>query len=131
MNVREIELSAGTIEYTDTGGDGPVIVLLHGLLMDATLWDNVIGGLASPRRVWGGEPAGAACMAAALDADAPVTVPVSIQISTLGVPRVSAALLDEVRGRVSGMMRVTDEQSLQAAVTLIEQAQVWAKPAAG
>jgi hypothetical protein len=31
----EIELSAGTIEYTDTGGAGPVIVLLHGLLMDA------------------------------------------------------------------------------------------------
>ena len=28
----EIELSAGTIEYEDTGGDGaPVVVLLHGL----------------------------------------------------------------------------------------------------
>ncbi len=37
----QIELSAGTIEYTDTGGGGPVIVLLHGLLMDATLWDEV------------------------------------------------------------------------------------------
>ena len=36
----EIELSAGTIEYTDTGGAGPVIVLLHGLLMDASLWDE-------------------------------------------------------------------------------------------
>jgi pimeloyl-ACP methyl ester carboxylesterase len=28
----QIELSAGTIDYTDTGGGGPVIVLLHGLL---------------------------------------------------------------------------------------------------
>ena len=27
--MREIELSAGTIEYEDTGGDGPVFVLLH------------------------------------------------------------------------------------------------------
>ena len=40
----EIELSAGIIDYTDTGGGGPVIVLLHGLLMDAGLWDDVITG---------------------------------------------------------------------------------------
>ncbi len=30
-----IELSAGTIEYEDTGGEGPAIVLLPGLMMDA------------------------------------------------------------------------------------------------
>jgi pimeloyl-ACP methyl ester carboxylesterase len=41
-----IELSSGTIEYTDTGGDGPVLVLLHGLMMDASLWDEVIARLA-------------------------------------------------------------------------------------
>ena len=46
----QIELSAGTIEYTDTGGGGPVIVLLHGLLMDATLWDEVIAALAPGHR---------------------------------------------------------------------------------
>jgi pimeloyl-ACP methyl ester carboxylesterase len=40
--MREIELSAGTIEYEDTGGDGPTIVLLHGFLMDASLWDGPI-----------------------------------------------------------------------------------------
>ena len=34
----DVELSAGTIEYQDTGGDGPVVVLLHGLIMDHTLW---------------------------------------------------------------------------------------------
>lgn len=33
-----VELTAGTIEYADTGA-GPVVVLLHGLLMDQTLWD--------------------------------------------------------------------------------------------
>lgn len=41
----EIELSTGTIEYEDTGENGPVIVLLHGLAMDGTLWRNVVGNL--------------------------------------------------------------------------------------
>ena len=46
----QIELSAGTIEYEDTGGDGPTLVLLHGLLMDASLWDNVIADLSGDHR---------------------------------------------------------------------------------
>jgi pimeloyl-ACP methyl ester carboxylesterase len=46
----EIELSAGTIEYTDTGGTGPVIVLLHGLMMDASLWDGPVAELAAGYR---------------------------------------------------------------------------------
>ena len=50
MGMREIELSAGTIEYQDTGGDGPVLVLLHGLLMDASLWDDVIAELSAGYR---------------------------------------------------------------------------------
>ena len=41
----EIAVSAGTIEYQDTGGEGPVMVLLPGLLMDASLWDGVVAGL--------------------------------------------------------------------------------------
>ena len=41
----EIELAAGTIDYEDTGGDGPVIVFLHGMMMDATLWDGLIADL--------------------------------------------------------------------------------------
>jgi pimeloyl-ACP methyl ester carboxylesterase len=48
--MNEIELSAGTIEYTDSGGDGPVVVLLHGLMMDAALWDGPIGGLSPGHR---------------------------------------------------------------------------------
>ena len=43
----DIELSAGTIDYEDTGGDGPVVVLLPGLLMDATLWAQVVADLPS------------------------------------------------------------------------------------
>ena len=46
----QIELSCGTIDYTDTGGDGPVLVFLHGLLMDASLWDGVIADLSSDHR---------------------------------------------------------------------------------
>jgi pimeloyl-ACP methyl ester carboxylesterase len=37
-----LELSAGTIEYRDTGGDGPVLVLLHGVLMDDGQWREVV-----------------------------------------------------------------------------------------
>jgi pimeloyl-ACP methyl ester carboxylesterase len=45
-----IELSAGTIEYRDTGGAGPVVVLLHGLMMDASLWDGPIADLSADHR---------------------------------------------------------------------------------
>jgi pimeloyl-ACP methyl ester carboxylesterase len=38
----EIELAAGAIRYEDSGGEGPVIVLCHGLLMTASLWDAVV-----------------------------------------------------------------------------------------
>jgi pimeloyl-ACP methyl ester carboxylesterase len=48
--MREIELTAGTIDFEDTGGDGPVVVLLHGLLMDPTLWDDVIRELGGRHR---------------------------------------------------------------------------------
>lgn len=40
-----IELSAGVVEYGDTGGTGPVVVALHGLLMDGSLWRHVTAGL--------------------------------------------------------------------------------------
>jgi pimeloyl-ACP methyl ester carboxylesterase len=45
----DIELS-GTIEYVDTGGEGPAIVLLPGLMMDASLWEEVIADLAPDHR---------------------------------------------------------------------------------
>ena len=46
----EIGLSAGTIEYEDTGGDGPVLVLLHGLLMNGSLWRHVVADLRAEYR---------------------------------------------------------------------------------
>ncbi|MFJ8028276.1 alpha/beta fold hydrolase [Streptomyces sp. NPDC096311] len=50
MTTGEIELTAGTVAYRDTGGDGPVLVLLHGLMMDASLWDETITELAADHR---------------------------------------------------------------------------------
>ncbi|MEW2113736.1 alpha/beta hydrolase [Streptomyces sp. NPDC005474] len=48
--MKEIELSVGTIEYEDTGGDGPTLVLLHGFMMDASLWGGPIGDLSADHR---------------------------------------------------------------------------------
>lgn len=49
-DMQTIELSAGTIEYEDTGGSGPIIVLLHGLLMDGSLWRHVVRELRTDYR---------------------------------------------------------------------------------
>ena len=41
----ELELTAGVIEYEDTGGRAPVLVLLGGLVMDSSVWDPVVAEL--------------------------------------------------------------------------------------
>jgi pimeloyl-ACP methyl ester carboxylesterase len=46
----EIELSAGTIEYEDTDSSGPIVVLLHGLVMDGSLWRKVVRELRTDHR---------------------------------------------------------------------------------
>lgn len=38
----QIVLSSGTIDYEDTGGDGPVLVLCHGMPMNETQWRKVV-----------------------------------------------------------------------------------------
>jgi len=85
--MRQIELSAGTIEYQDTGGDGPVLVLLHGLMMDASLWDGPIADLAADHRCIAPTlPLGAHRHAMHADAD----------LSLPGIARLVAELVDRL-----------------------------------
>jgi pimeloyl-ACP methyl ester carboxylesterase len=84
--IRQLELSAGTIEYLDTGGTGPAIVLLHGLLMDATLWDAVIAALPGQRCVAPTLPLGAHRQPMLPDAD----------LSLPAIARLVSEFLDEL-----------------------------------
>jgi pimeloyl-ACP methyl ester carboxylesterase len=85
--MHQIELSAGTIDYEDTGGDGPPLVLLHGLLMDASLWDGVVAELAGEYRcVVPTLPLGAHQHAMGPDAD----------LSLPAIARLVAELLDRL-----------------------------------
>lgn len=45
-----VELAAGPVAYRDTGGGGPVVVMLHGMVMDGGLWDEVVGELGGTYR---------------------------------------------------------------------------------
>ncbi|MFG2599068.1 alpha/beta fold hydrolase [Streptomyces sp. NPDC048462] len=84
---REIELSAGTVAYEDTGGDGPVVVLLHGLLMDASLWDGTVAGL----------PAGHRCLAPTLPLGAHLhAMRADADLSLRGAARLVAEFLDRL-----------------------------------
>lgn len=46
----ELELTAGTIEYEDTGGDGPVLVFQHGVAMAGSEWREVVRELRADHR---------------------------------------------------------------------------------
>jgi pimeloyl-ACP methyl ester carboxylesterase len=85
--MNEIELSAGTIEFADTGGDGPVLVFIHGLMMDASLWDGPIAELSAGHRcVAPTLPLGA--HRHAMNADADLSLP--------AIARLVAELLDRL-----------------------------------
>jgi pimeloyl-ACP methyl ester carboxylesterase len=87
MTMSQIELSAGMIEYEDTGGDGPTLVLLHGLLMDASLWDDVIADLSGDHR----------CVAPTLPLGAHRhSMRADTDLSLRGIARLVAELLDRL-----------------------------------
>jgi hypothetical protein len=56
-----IELTAGSIEYQDTGGPGPVVVLLHGLAMNGSLWRHVVSELTFARSRWSATTRACSC----------------------------------------------------------------------
>jgi len=83
----QLTLSTGTVDYEDTGGPGPVVVLLHGLLMDASLFDDVVADLARDHRcIVPTLPLGAHRHGAAEDAD----------LSLRGIARLVAELLERL-----------------------------------
>ncbi|MDT7610091.1 MAG: hypothetical protein QOG96_4594 [Pseudonocardiales bacterium] len=82
--MQELELPQGTVRYTDTGGPGPVVVLVHGAFVNGELWRDVVGPLGRVARVVVPElPLGSHQVA--LRADADLTPP--------GVARLLADLL--------------------------------------
>jgi pimeloyl-ACP methyl ester carboxylesterase len=46
----EVELTAGVIDYQDTGGPGPVLVLLGGIAMDGSVWEPLVAELRGDHR---------------------------------------------------------------------------------
>jgi pimeloyl-ACP methyl ester carboxylesterase len=46
----EVALTAGTISYEDTGGDGPVLVLLGGVVQDGSVWEPMVADLSRDHR---------------------------------------------------------------------------------
>ena len=45
-----VQLASGIIDYEDSGGEGPVLVLLGGLVMDGSVWDPVVEELRADHR---------------------------------------------------------------------------------
>lgn len=84
--MNEIELSAGTVRYRDTGS-GPPLVFVHGLLVDGTLWRKVTPRLEGRFRCIAPDlPLGSHTVAMKPDAD----------LSPPGVARLIGELLEKL-----------------------------------
>ncbi|MGW0810840.1 alpha/beta fold hydrolase [Nonomuraea sp. NPDC002799] len=84
--MKEIELSAGTVAYEEMG-EGPTLVLLHGLMMDASLWENVLADLSADHR----------CVAPTLPLGAHRhAMHATADLSLAGVARLVAELLERL-----------------------------------
>jgi pimeloyl-ACP methyl ester carboxylesterase len=82
-----VEVEAGEIEYQDTGGDGAVLVLVPGLVMDHRQWERVVPELAGEFRcITVTLPMGAHRRAMKADAD----------LSMVGMGRILAEVLERL-----------------------------------
>ncbi|EME15387.1 alpha/beta fold hydrolase [Rhodococcus triatomae] len=82
--MRSVETTSGPIAYGDTGGDGPVLVFGHGLLMDGRQWRKVIPQLPEYRCITPTLPMGAHTAPMNEDAD----------LTETGVANILADFLD-------------------------------------
>lgn len=119
-----LELAEDAPELTDVlvsiGGGG----LISGV---ATALKALKPGI----RVWGVETEGAEAMTQALKAGAAVPVKVTSISSTLGAPTATARTLAHVRALVEDVLLMPDKAAVEGALTLAEEARLWAEPAAG
>ncbi|WP_028933194.1 alpha/beta fold hydrolase [Pseudonocardia spinosispora] len=81
-----IELTSGPVDYQDTGGNGPVVVLAHGLPMNETQWRKVLPLLSGYRCVLPTLPLGGHRTPMRPDAD----------LSQRGVARLLGELIDRL-----------------------------------
>lgn len=84
--MRSIDLGSATLDLIDTGGDGRPVVLLHGLLMDASLWAQLVTELAADHR----------CIAPVLPLGAHTRPTPDADLSMTGIARLVADLLDRL-----------------------------------
>lgn len=83
----QLEVQAGTLDYQDTGGSGPVLVFVPGLLMDHRQWERVVPELSDEFRcVSVTLPMGAHRQPMKPDAD----------LSMVGMGRILAELLERL-----------------------------------
>ncbi|CQD18786.1 hydrolase or acyltransferase of alpha/beta superfamily protein [Mycolicibacterium conceptionense] len=95
--MKTVDLPAGPIAYGDTGGDGPVLVFGHGLLMDGRQWRKVIPLLAEYRCITPTLPLGAHVSPMRADAD----------LTETGVAHILADFLDALN--LSGVTLVLND----------------------
>ncbi|MCW1820840.1 alpha/beta hydrolase [Mycolicibacterium conceptionense] len=95
--MKTVDLPAGPIAYGDTGGDGPVLVFGHGLLMDGRQWRKVIPLLAEYRCITPTLPLGAHVAPMRADAD----------LTETGVAHILADFLDALN--LSGVTLVLND----------------------
>jgi pimeloyl-ACP methyl ester carboxylesterase len=80
-----VETSMGLIDYEDSGGDGPTVMLLAGLLQDASVWRDVVADLQGQHR----------CVVPVLPEGAHrQSVPADVELSPASVAELIAELLE-------------------------------------
>jgi pimeloyl-ACP methyl ester carboxylesterase len=88
MRLPEVRLRCGPVEYTDTGGTGPVVLLVGGLLIGPSVWEEVVAELRPEFR----------CIVPALPwgAHSQPMLP-GTDLSLAGQARILAELVDDLR----------------------------------
>ena len=108
--VREVILPQGTIRYRDEG-EGPVLLFVHGLLVDGTVWRKVAAPLSKRFRCIAPDwPLGSHAVPTSPDAD----------LSPDGVAKIVAAFPDARLVRVEDAFVFVQEDQPDAVVAAID-----------